>query len=152
MQKIGKKQWRRSEAKRFSGGFWALWDEEMINLKLLYAYKYFMHTEVKSEGGICWVMTTVYASHRPHLINQLREKINANKVRHPWVLLSDFKCVFQAWECSSGTGVSSSFVSWVRQRGLIDLGFTGPQLTWSHGSTTKTRKETRLDRELCDDN
>lgn len=29
-------------------------------------------------------------------------------------------------------GISYSFVSWVAERGLIDLGFPGQKVTWNH--------------------
>lgn len=54
-------------------------------------------------------------------------------------------------ERSSGSGASSSFVEWVDRKGLIDLGFSGPILTWSHGTSLKTRKSARLDRALCNE-
>lgn len=52
---------------------------------------------------------------------------------------------------SSSGGVPSSFVNWVDQRGLLDLGFTRPIFTWSHEVNIKTPQSARLDRGLCDD-
>lgn len=55
-------------------------------------------------------------------------------------------------ERSSGVGVSTRFINWVEERGLIDLGFAGSKFIWNHGVNMDTRRSARLDRGLCDDN
>lgn len=39
----------------------------------------------------------------------------------------------------------------MEERGLIVLGFMEPSYTWNRGSSSETRRSTRLDRGLCDD-
>lgn len=46
--------------------------------------------------------------------------------------------------------MSDSFVDWVAQRDLIDLGFAGQKFTWNHGGNVSTRHSSRLDRGQCD--
>lgn len=66
------------------------------------------------------------------------------------MLLADFKCAVKAEERNSKSGASSGFVEWVNQRGLIDLGFSGPRYTWNHEMDIQTRRFARLGRGLCD--
>ncbi|XP_019160483.1 PREDICTED: uncharacterized protein LOC109157057 [Ipomoea nil] len=44
---------------------------------------------------------------------------------------------------------STDFVNWISSEGLIDLGFSGPRLTWFRGTEESSAKEARLDRALC---
>jgi len=43
----------------------------------------------------------------------------------------------------------ANFNNWIENNGLIDLGFSGTQFTWSRGLNPDTRKYARLDRGLC---
>lgn len=54
-------------------------------------------------------------------------------------------------ERNSGDGMSNSFASWIEQKGLIDLGFSGQKFTWNSGTIVETRCSVRLDRGICDD-
>lgn len=69
----------------------------------------------------------------------------------PWLVMGDFNCILKGEEQSSGSDVSKCFANWVLQRGLIDLDFSGRRFTWNHGGNVSTRRSTRLDRGLCDD-
>lgn len=73
------------------------------------------------------------------------------QVGRPWLVIGDFKFVLRNEERSSGRGVSSNFVHWVVEMGLINLGFVGPIFTWCHGSNTNARRAIRLDRGVYDD-
>ena len=44
---------------------------------------------------------------------------------------------------------SADFTDLISNHQLIDLGFIGPGLTWTRGTTTSSFKGTRLDRALC---
>lgn len=63
-KKFGKRRWVRSESLGFSGGVWAIWDDERISLNVLAAGRSYLHMEVQSGDGRRWAITAVYAS--PH--------------------------------------------------------------------------------------
>lgn len=67
-----------------------------------------------------------------------------------WALIGDFNSLFTLEECSSNSGVSSSFAEWIDRKGLLDMGFVGPKFIWCHGNEVYTRRAARLDRGLCD--
>ncbi|KAJ8446645.1 hypothetical protein Cgig2_002807 [Carnegiea gigantea] len=41
------------------------------------------------------------------------------------------------------------FKHWIENNGLIDLGYSGPEFTWTRRNSIETRKYARLDRALC---
>lgn len=43
------------------------------------------------------------------------------------------------------------FMECVRQRGLVDLGFTWPCFMWNHGRGVGNRRWARLDKGICND-
>src|SRR4051812_48932799 len=47
---------------------------------------------------------------------------------------------------------SGCFQEWLRRRGMIDLGYNGPKITWGHGTDASQRKAGRLDSALADNN
>lgn len=42
-------------------------------------------------------------------------------------------------------------ITWKDSLYLIDLGFSGPKFTWNYGTDSASRRSTRLDRCLCDE-
>nr|GMD68548.1 uncharacterized protein LOC109191857 [Ipomoea batatas] len=44
---------------------------------------------------------------------------------------------------------SSAFADWIHSEGLVDMGFSGPKLTWVKGNQSGYIKGARLDRALC---
>lgn len=43
-------------------------------------------------------------------------------------------------ERSSGVGASTKFMEVVQQRGLLEMGFTGPRFMWNHGNYVIQRR------------
>lgn len=54
-------------------------------------------------------------------------------------------------EQNTKRGASIGFIKWTQEMDLIDIGFIGPQYTWNRGNEVETRRSTRLDRVMCDD-
>jgi len=71
----------------------------------------------------------------------------------PWLLARDFnetKSMEERRNCSDDLiRRCTHFGNWIDTNALIDLGFTGPQFTWSRGPNSETKKCARLDRGLC---
>lgn len=145
-KKLGKSHWIRSEANRFSGGIWLMWDEERIKIEPIEVQRCYIHASVKSTGDKRWYLTAVYASPRANERRDLWPKLDTPQSGERWLVIGDFNCVLKGEERNSGTGVLDSFVHWVGQRRLIDLGYTGQKYTWNHGGEAGSRRSARLDR------
>ncbi|XP_021717952.1 uncharacterized protein LOC110685739 [Chenopodium quinoa] len=51
--------------------------------------------------------------------------------------------------CPETTRRSARFNEWVEDMNLLEVKFSGPGHTWSHGTFVDTRTSARLDRALC---
>lgn len=91
--KLGRRRWIQSEATGFSGGIWVLWVEDMFDLRLKNASKFFLHFEVKSTGGKRWELTVVYASPNPSIRRHLWAALDEIVVSDPWLLVGNFNYV-----------------------------------------------------------
>ena len=73
-----------------------------------------------------------------------------------WLIVGDFDSVVDIEEPTSQGKMNqrkcSSFVSWIFEHGLIDLGFSGPNFTWTRGTSPNSFKGARLDRALSNTN
>ena len=111
--------------------------------------------EVTIPGLPKWIFTAVYAS--PHettrqsFWRQMAEFSEGKS--QPWLLVGDSnetKSMDERRNCSEDLiRRCFQFVNWIDNNALIDLGFTGPQFTWSRGLNPASRKYARLDRGLC---
>lgn len=108
-----------------------------------------MHALISPIIGERWNLTTVYASPRANIRASLWDDLNEMELIRPSMAVGDFNCVIHGEERNSGNGASSIFANWVVDRGLIDMGFSGPRFTWNHGASAEMRGLARLDRELC---
>lgn len=98
-----------------------------------------------------WELTGIYASPVAHVRRHIWSTLDSMRINRAWVIIGDFNCILKGEEHGSGTRVSSCFIDWVEQRGLIDLGYIGSIFTLRHGSTEECRRAARLDRGLCND-
>lgn len=71
----------------------------------------------------------------------------------PWLIAGDFNETRSLAQRDHGFNHMARhcfrFNNWMVNNGFLDLGFSGPQFTWTFGSTPKSRKCARLDRALC---
>nr|GMD70507.1 uncharacterized protein LOC109159904 [Ipomoea batatas] len=71
----------------------------------------------------------------------------------PMMIAGDFNYVITQDETSNyyafSAQRSSEFADWMNSEGLIDMGFSGPKLTWVRGTHVGLAKGARLDRALC---
>lgn len=124
-KRLGKSHCIRFEAMEFSGGIWVLWDDKEIKISLLYLDRYFVNVQVVSAGQIRWEIIVVYVNLNATNRNRIWGKLDQMVVLEPWILISNVNCVTKGEERGLGKGVSGSFGSWVKQKGLIDMGFFG---------------------------
>ncbi|KAK8658040.1 hypothetical protein V6N13_036255 [Hibiscus sabdariffa] len=146
---LGFRYSHRIEAAGFSGGLWLCW-QDSIRIDVLVHHFQFMHCRVTClSTGSFSLVTLVYANpsvpKRKALWPHLRSL--ASSIREPWLLMGDFNATLEASECKGGADVvrpSRDFQSFLFDCGLRDLGYQGPDFTWSRGATLA-----RLDRMLC---
>ncbi|KAK8656712.1 hypothetical protein V6N13_098653 [Hibiscus sabdariffa] len=139
----------RIEAVGFSGGLWLCWHES-LRVEVLVHHFQFMHCRVTClNTGSSSLVTLVYASpsvsKRKILWPHLRSL--ASSIREPWLLMGDFNATLDASERKGGADAvrpSRDFQSFLFDCGLRDMGYQGPDFTWSRGATLA-----RLDRMLC---
>ncbi|KAK8670821.1 hypothetical protein V6N13_037436 [Hibiscus sabdariffa] len=93
--------------------------------------------------------TAVYASpcatQRKILWPHLRRL--AAHIRSPWILFGDFNATLTTSKrigCAATTKPSKAFQDLIFDHGLRDMGYQGPDFTWSRGSAS-----VRLDRFIC---
>ncbi|GMI69001.1 hypothetical protein HRI_000569400 [Hibiscus trionum] len=137
------------EAVGFAGGIWLAW-YDTVKVEILLNHFQFIHCRVTAKGdGHSILATAVYASPRssqrkilwPHL------RRLATTIHSPWVLFGDFNATLATLERKGGGATSrpsKDFQAFVFDLGLRDMGYSGPEFTWTKGNT-----HVRLDRFIC---
>ncbi|KAL6202672.1 hypothetical protein ACLB2K_026377 [Fragaria x ananassa] len=137
------------EARGFSGGIWVLFDKNKINVSFVDSNPQSVTVKVEVNNH-AWLLTALYASPthsvRSSIWNYLSEF--ASSVHLPWLIIGDFSELYSSADKNGGSlaGKFGGMRSWVDSFGLVDLGFQGPEFTW-----TDKRVRERLDRSFCTD-
>ncbi|XP_019160127.1 PREDICTED: uncharacterized protein LOC109156749 [Ipomoea nil] len=153
-KKLGFSDRVRVEALGFSGGIWVFW-KSPAQVTVLYTHPQFILLQVASAGQSPWFFAPVYGSPTHHLRRRLWRDLrqSSRSITGPWLTAGDFNSVVQREETmnysSFSSQRSSDFVNWIQEEGLIDLGFSGPKLTWIKDGSSDSIKGARLDRALC---
>ncbi|KAI8554787.1 hypothetical protein RHMOL_Rhmol05G0124000 [Rhododendron molle] len=142
-----------------SGGIWVLWDPTKVSVSINYSNFQAVHVTIQKNGFASWFLSVVYASPNPRLRETLWEDLKffaASNSNTPWVAAGDFNEVAAADESRSNTPDSSAsvrrrFVDNINSCDLMDMGFTGPKLTWTNGRQGLACVQKRLDRGLCNE-
>ncbi|KAG5562963.1 hypothetical protein RHGRI_005637 [Rhododendron griersonianum] len=142
-----------------SGGIWVIWDPTKVTVATNYSNPQAVHVTIQRNGFASWFLSVVYASPNPRLRETLWEDLNffaANNNNNPWVAAGDFNEVATADESRSNTPDSSAsarrrFADNINNCDLMDMGFTGPKLTWTNGRQGLACVQKRLDRGLCNE-
>ena len=97
----------------------------------------------------------MYGSPNPSLRNKLWSELRQHclNIKGPRLSVGDYNVVITEEEVS-GTGPlanhrSTGFMDWIFDQGFLDMGYSGPNFTWTRGLTSSTFKGARLDRALC---
>lgn len=136
-----------------SRGLWVLWDSNKVEVSELSSTEQEIHSMVKDLSlGVFWLLTIVYASPRfaeRHLLwDNLALVANLHDL--PWVIVGDFNKVLNVEEKFGGLVVDlhwalrfQDFLNYCR---MIDLGFSGPEFTWSNNQPLTHLIQERIDR------
>ncbi|KAL8137631.1 hypothetical protein V2J09_003632 [Rumex salicifolius] len=135
----------RVECTGFARGIWMPWNVESIKLSVLTVHNNFIHL-----GYVHLVV--VYAPPAAHRRVQFwadfEEEVKL--ISTPLFIGGDFNYILSIEERQGGMKVLSSdtrtFVNWVNNLELIDMGATRSKYTWNRGKSTTTRISKRLDR------
>ncbi|KAJ8762937.1 hypothetical protein K2173_023066 [Erythroxylum novogranatense] len=138
------------EARGFAGGIWIVWNDN-IELEVLQNHPQFIHCRVKKRPAAHWVFVSfVYGSPQKSIRKLLWAELLtiACTMSTPWLLAGDFNAILCRAEkkgsISLTYGGDPDFQNFIFSAGLHDMGFMGPQFTWSRGNLFE-----RLDRALC---
>ncbi|XP_019150060.1 PREDICTED: uncharacterized protein LOC109146841 [Ipomoea nil] len=111
--------------------------------------------QVVTQNQPPWFLAAVYGSPTHHLRRRLWTDLRQSNlgINGPWLIAEDFNTVLNREETSNYSSFSShhssDFANWIQDEGLIDMGFTGPKLTWVKDGTNETLKGAKLDRAMC---
>ncbi|KAK8582503.1 hypothetical protein V6N13_069280 [Hibiscus sabdariffa] len=139
----------RVEAVGFSGGIWLCWHDH-IDVEILFSHFQFVHCRISCKFSHRSTLATfIYASpnvsKRKHLWSYISQF--SHYITKPWVILGDFNATVAPDErmgCSIAP--DRDFINMIFDSGLHDLGYLGPDFTW-----TRTNRAVRLDRCLCNE-
>ncbi|XP_019184862.1 PREDICTED: uncharacterized protein LOC109179839 [Ipomoea nil] len=153
-KKLGFSDWIRVEAVGLSGGIWIFW-ETPLRVTVSYTHPQFVLLQVKESNQHPWWFAAVYGSPTHHLRRRLWQDLRRSTrgIVGPWIAAGDFNSVLSKSETSNYSSFSScrssDFANWILEEGLVDMGFSGPKLTWVKDGHSDFIKGARLDRALC---
>lgn len=148
-----------SEATRFAGGIWVIWNRDDITMSDIKIRKQFVHVKVCKKDEQDWFLTTIYACPRDHERKECWDELAevAGNMQDDWLLVGDFNAISSPSKQKGGAPVITSkcgeFSTWINRSNLLDLGYTGSRFTWrgpkweGHDRVFK-----KLDRALCNVN
>ncbi|KAJ8420595.1 LOW QUALITY PROTEIN: hypothetical protein Cgig2_027130 [Carnegiea gigantea] len=132
--------------KAFKGGIWLLWKMEEIGVEVIYSHP---------QRHDPWLFTGIYASAHAQPHEQLWIQLHqfVAQCNRPWLVAGDFNETVHLSERNHG-GIEmirrwDKFNYWIKNCGIVDLGFTGTKFTCSRGRSWEAMKQARLDRALC---
>lgn len=101
-------------------------------------------------------MAIVYGSPNSFLRKRLWDELRKDTLdmEGPWLAIGDFNAVLSSSDVNDPVNFSqrrcAGFSEWVFERGLVEVAFEGPCMTWKRGNHDNTFKAARLDRALAD--
>ncbi|XP_031124389.1 uncharacterized protein LOC116027103 [Ipomoea triloba] len=152
--KLGFSDWIRVEAVGFSGGIWVFWNNS-LHISVIRTYPQFVLLQGQEANQEAWHYAVVYRSLTHNLRRRLWSELSLAKhgITGAWMVAGDFNSVVSQEETNNYSVFSlqrsSDFVDWIQTEGFIDMGFSGPALTWAKGGSSGQTKGARLDRALC---
>ncbi|KAF7826344.1 ribonuclease H [Senna tora] len=143
------------EARGFSGGIWAVWNQN-VKIKCIQKDDQFIQMELEKENGDKWGIIAVYASPNTQTRNAIWPILEdiCNTYPHPLILAGDLNEIAAESEQRGGSPPNSqrcyNFNNWINSCNLIDMHTDGPFFTWEGPKRPGQEKlYKRLDRVLC---
>lgn len=140
------------EASGFRGGIWCFWDSSQVNIEVINFDFQFMNLGILSGTKVLWMMTVIYASPEKQTRQQLWISLRrmGQLIEVPWVIIGDCNEVLTQDDKCGGKRVhqqgNQELGRLISKCGLIDLGYLGPQYTWTNSKEDNNRSAERLDR------
>lgn len=141
-----------------SGGIWIPWDPNKVSIFTISINPQVIHVNIKKNGYEEWILSALYASPNPRLKDilwdGLKDFAKANNL--PWTMVGDYNEIMNVEECcSSALDLSHSqrrkFVNNINSCNLMDMGASGPKITWTNSRQGATNVQKCLDRGLCNE-
>ncbi|XP_028101218.1 uncharacterized protein LOC114300550 [Camellia sinensis] len=137
-----------------------LWNTNHINVRISEANSQMILVTISKQNYPEWMLAAVYASPNPRTRDELWDSLEtiAQNNQLPWLLVGDFndhaslkeKRSFSTNQnLSHSLSCSRKFVNHINSCNFIDLGCTGPSLTWSNNRQGWAKTLIRLDQALC---
>ena len=138
------------------GGIWMLWNPLTVNLKVFHASQQVIHAIITKNNFEEWLISAVYASPKHYLRDQLWTNLAlvAKNCNYPWLVAGDFNdhanvSEKRSFRGDASNGRSYKFMENINNCNFVDLGCSGPRLTWSNGRHGLANTLVRLDRALA---
>ncbi|KAL7212328.1 hypothetical protein ACSBR2_015082 [Camellia fascicularis] len=138
------------------GGIWIVWDTTQVNVRFSTVSPQVIHATVHKEDYEESVLAAVYASSNPVLRDQLWKDLEdvADNMQQPWLVAGDFNDFAhqrerRSFSTNRNTSRTQKFLDRVNNCNLIDLGSSGPRLTWTNNRQGLANTMERLDRAMC---
>lgn len=123
-----------------SGDIWIIWDPFRVIVQTLEANHQVIHAKIKRENHPHWILSAIYARPNPCNRDVLWTNLEsmADNMQDPWLVARDFNDIASLSEKRSFAtnfhhGRSQNFFDRLSKCNLMDLGYSGPHLTWSNG-------------------
>lgn len=123
-----------------SGGIWVLWDPFRVTVKALDVNAQVIHAKIQRDGYSDWILSTIYASPNLRLRDTLWENLEAvaQNMNQHWPAAGDFndfamQSEKRSFSSNSNAVRTQKFAARMNRCKLMDLGCSGPNLTWSNG-------------------
>ncbi|XP_074318764.1 uncharacterized protein LOC141655591 [Silene latifolia] len=145
----------RVDAAGFSGGIWLFWHPEEVTITPIIHHSQHVTVEISRNGEIPWYYSVIYASPVYAKKEELWRELEAFARTHdrPWLIMGDFNDTRYLHERNGNSeGMRrrcNKFNAWCESNNWIDLDYSGPDYTWSRGSSWSTRQWDILDRAMC---
>ncbi|XP_028098516.1 uncharacterized protein LOC114298184 [Camellia sinensis] len=138
------------------GGIWIVWDASQVNVRVSSANSQSIHATIHKEDFEEWVLAAVYASPNPILRENLWEDLEAvaSDTDKPWLVARDFNDYTnqgerRSFRPSHNFVRNQKFLDRINNCNLIDLGSSGPRMTWMNNRHGLANIIERLDRAMC---
>ncbi|XP_028127267.1 uncharacterized protein LOC114323788 [Camellia sinensis] len=143
-----------------SGGILMLWNLNSIFVRVTKASSQLITTKIVTQEYPEWLLSAVYASPVSSKRKELWERLEsiAQSTSEPWMVAGDFNDFASQEEKRSLAGNPHSsqdrrrtktFADRMNRCSIMDLGCSGPKLTWTNNRKGWTNTMVRLDRAMC---
>lgn len=128
------------DARGFSGGIWVLWNNSLGRVEVVGKFSQAITLLISGRTPQPWLLTAVYAHPTPTIRDELWNFLGNCSCfdESPWALIGDFNQILSSDESFGGTTAGlrgrHKMQNFMQQRGIVDLGASGTQYTWTNNS------------------